>query len=36
MTDDSEQDLDLFPNRDGFSYRDDFGGNNMLCDLAGL
>jgi hypothetical protein len=33
VTDDSEQDLGLFPNRSGFSYRDDFGGNNMLCTL---
>ena len=35
MTDDSEQDLDLLPNRRGSSYRGDFGGNNMLRDLVG-
>ena len=26
LTDDSEQALDLFPNRCGFGYRGDFGG----------
>jgi len=29
LTDDSEQALDLFPNRCGFSYRCDFGGRQL-------
>ena len=33
MTDDSEQALDLFPNRCGFNYRCDFGGINQMFNL---
>lgn len=33
MTDDSEQALDPFPNRCGFNYRCDFGGNYQMFNL---
>jgi hypothetical protein len=35
ITDDSEQGLGLSPNRSGCSYRNDFGGNSGLYNLAG-